>query len=330
MPSRASRYGANRGSIAASSPTRFQTWPSAAERRVFGVVQLRVALAAQPLNGVGAAQQLAIGGERLVLARLQVGLLQFAQLELDEIETRRPLAVVHPQPIELLAQAAHRRERARHLRAWRLEARPRIQQREMLGGIEQLLMFVLAVQLDQPIRQILERRGGGQRAVDEGAAAALRGDLAAHDQLAAVFGFEDRFDGGDVFAGANQILRGASAEQQADRLDEDGLAGAGLAGQDVERLFKIDGDRLDDRKVADGQVADHEESFANAELPSYHWFDRISHGVLRLHARALSQQRIPMDLIRRLCCRRLDCLSWHCNSRESMRLLGLLPEILRT
>ena len=75
MPSRASRYGANRGSIAASSLTRFQTRPSDDERRLLGVVQLRVALAAEALNGVGAAQQLALGAKRLVLAGLQVGLL---------------------------------------------------------------------------------------------------------------------------------------------------------------------------------------------------------------------------------------------------------------
>ena len=227
------------------------------ERRRLGVVQLRVAFAAQPLDGVGAAQQLSIGGERFVFAGCEVGLLQLAELELDEIEPRRALAIVHAQSIELFAQPADGGECRRHLRARRVEAGPRIQQREMLRGIEQLLMLVLTVQLDESIRQILERRGGGQRAVDERAAAALRRDLAAHDQLAAVGGFEDRFDRGEVFAGADQILSGASAEQQADGFDEDGLAGAGLARQDVERLFKVDGDRLDDREVADGQVADH-------------------------------------------------------------------------
>ena len=173
-------------------------------------------------------------------------------------------------------------------------------------------MFVLAVQFDEPIRQVFEGRGGGQRAVDECAAPALRGDLAPDDQLAAVFGLENRFDGGDVFAGANQVLGRASAEQQADGFDEDGFSGAGLACQDIERLFKVDGHRLDDRKVADGQIANHRECLRRAELSSYHCFDRISHGVLRLHSTALSQQRIPMEVNRRVCCRRLD-LSWHCN-----------------
>ncbi len=118
-------------------------------------------------------------------------------------------------------------------------------------------MLVLAVQFDQSVRQVLERGGRCQRAVDEGAAAALRGDLAAHNQLVAVRGFEERFDAGNLLACADQVLGGTSAEQQADSFDEDGFAGAGLAGQDIERLFKIDRDRLDHREVADGQVADH-------------------------------------------------------------------------
>ena len=99
----------------------------------------------------------------------------------------------------------------------------------MLCRIQQLLMLVLAMQLDQPVRQIFERRGGRERAVDEGAASALRGDLASDDQLAAVLGFEDGFDGGEVFAGTNEVPSGATAEQQADGFDEDGFSGAGFA-----------------------------------------------------------------------------------------------------
>ena len=133
-----------------------------------------------------------------------------------------------------------------------IEARPRIEQRQVLRRIEQLLMLVLAVKLDEAIREILERGRGRERAVDERAAAALRRDLAPDDQLAAVFGFEDRFDGREVFAGANEVLGRASAEQEADGFDEDRFAGAGLARQDVERVFKVDGHRLDDREVADG------------------------------------------------------------------------------
>src|SRR5688572_32048593 len=72
------------------------------ERRRVVVVELRVALAAKPLNGVGAAQQLPFGAQRFILARLQIRFLQLSELELDEVEARRSLAIVHPQSIELL------------------------------------------------------------------------------------------------------------------------------------------------------------------------------------------------------------------------------------
>ncbi len=58
--------------------------------------------------------------------------------------------------------------------------------------------------------------------------------------LAAVGGFEDGLDGGEVFAGADQVVRSAAAEQQAHGADQHRLAGAGLSCQDVERLFKLD------------------------------------------------------------------------------------------
>jgi len=47
-------------------------------------------------------------------------------------------------------------------------------------------------------------------------------------------------------------LRGASAEEKTDSFDEDGLARSGLARENIKRLFKVDGHRLDDREVADG------------------------------------------------------------------------------
>ena len=41
---------------------------------------------------------------------------------------------------------------------------------------------------------------------------------------------EDGLDRGRVLAGPDEVGGGAAADEQADRPDEDGLAGAGLAG----------------------------------------------------------------------------------------------------
>ena len=119
------------------------------------------------------------------------------------------------------------------------------------------LVFVLAVQFDEVADEGAQRRGVHELAVDEGAGASLGGDLAPHDEVAAVRGFELGFDAGGVFAGAHEIRGRAPAEQKPHGLDQHRLSGAGLARQDVERAFKFDGGRLDDRKVLDRQIPDH-------------------------------------------------------------------------
>ena len=65
-------------------------------------------------------------------------------------------------------------------------------------------MLMLAVQLDEAVRQFLQRAGRRERAVDEGAAPALRRDLAADEQLFPT-ALEDRLDGRGVLAGAHEV-----------------------------------------------------------------------------------------------------------------------------
>ena len=126
----------------------------------------------------------------------------------------------------------------------------------MGGRIEQRLVLVLAVQLDQPVRQVLERAGGGQRAVDERAAAPLRRDLAANEQFLAA-AFETGLDRRRVLAGAHEIARRASAEQQADGFDEDRLPCPGFASQDVQAGVELDFDGVDHREMPNAQEAKH-------------------------------------------------------------------------
>ena len=69
--SRASRYGANRASSAASSPSRFQTIAERRKRRLLAFVECVVRLGAEALQPVGVGQHLARRRELLVLARLR-------------------------------------------------------------------------------------------------------------------------------------------------------------------------------------------------------------------------------------------------------------------
>ncbi len=65
-------------------------------------------------------------------------------------------------------------------------------------------MLVLTVELDEAVRQVFQRACGGEHAVDERAAAALRRNLAAHQQLFPT-ALEDGLDSGGLLAGAHQV-----------------------------------------------------------------------------------------------------------------------------
>ena len=96
--------------------------------------------------------------------------------------------------------------------------------------------------------ELLEDGDGGGLVVDEDAALAGGEDFAAEDDVVAfgvdaVFfedgfgaggGLEDAGDDGFVRAVADNVGRGFAAHQQGERIDEDGFARAGFAGEQVE------------------------------------------------------------------------------------------------
>ena len=133
-------------------------------------------------------------------------------------------------------------------------------------------MLVLAVHLYERVAEPLEEADRDRRVVDEGAMAAATRELAAdhdlavlhsqprlveHGRHAAVGHGEHRLDGGGLGVGANHIGLRARTAHQENRVDQDGFAGAGLAGEDVEAGGEGDGDVLDHREVPDPQLAQH-------------------------------------------------------------------------
>ncbi len=112
-------------------------------------------------------------------------------------------------------------------------------------------MFVRAVDVHEPFAQGGEDGQGGGRAVDELAVGAGAGEGAFQEELVVCARFqpvfleeggqggfeagdvEDRLDRATIAAAADEGAVGALAQGQVQRPDEDGLAGAGLAGDDV-------------------------------------------------------------------------------------------------
>ncbi len=133
---------------------------------------------------------------------------------------------------------------------------------------QQRVMRLLAVDVEQEVGRVLQLRQRRRAAVDEGARAAAGVDHATQDQRAVVGGeagfiepgrqcwqavdgeFNRDFRTGG--AAAYHAAFGAVTQRQRQRIDQDGFAGAGLAGEDGQPRREIKLDRFDQQVVADG------------------------------------------------------------------------------
>ena len=131
-------------------------------------------------------------------------------------------------------------------------------------------MVELRVDVDEVLGRLAQLRHGGRAAVDPGAALALRVDRAAQQQRVVdrEAGFvqpglqrgrrvELGADLGAAGALAHQRRVGAVAQGQLQRVDQDGLASAGLAGEHCEAGTQLDLELGDDHHVAQGQSLQH-------------------------------------------------------------------------
>ena len=123
----------------------------------------------------------------------------------------------------------------------------------MRGHVEQAVLLHLALDLDQRVAQPAQQRDGRRLVVDEGAAAAVGADHAAQGQdvvvVESLLG-EDRVGrmvlrqleaaATEAWAAPRRTAAavGARAERQAECVDQDGFAGAGLAGQRAQAAIR--------------------------------------------------------------------------------------------
>ena len=155
--------------------------------------------------------------------------IDLGELEREELGLRRALALGRGERVTFRPGALPAGVGIGDARAIVVRASVGVEDVEVRSRIEQYLVLVLPVQVDERLRQVPERGAGGERAVDERAAAALGGDLPSDEDLAAVRPVEDRLDRGGVLAGSDEVGGSAAADEERDRPDEDRLAGAGLA-----------------------------------------------------------------------------------------------------
>ncbi len=119
--------------------------------------------------------------------------------------------------------------------------------------IEEPLLIVLAMDLDEPADGLGQACRGDRFVVEAGGRAPLGRDLADDDQRlrAAV---EQGLDPGRRGAVPDEPGVGAGAEGQAERVDQQALPGAGLPGDDVESLAKLEPEPVDEGQVGDGEL----------------------------------------------------------------------------
>ena len=143
------------------------------------------------------------------------------------------------------------------------------------GRVQQGLVRVLAVEIDQLCARRCELAGRRQPPVDVGPTPPRSGDgprqydlvsrlaggvaavVAAARAPCATGPDESALDPCSVGSGPDQHRVGASADQELDGVDDEGLAGAGLAGERRHPRAEEQAQLGDDPEIADGQFEDH-------------------------------------------------------------------------
>jgi hypothetical protein len=145
-----------------------------------------------------------------------------------------------------------------------------VDEREVRRRVEQALRLVLAVHRRRGAAPGRAARPRDDRAVGRRAPLAVRLQLAPEHELVAVLGqralfqqgagvlqLEDGLDGRSLLARPDEIGRGALAEDEAQGIDQDRLAGAGLAGEQGQAGSERQLERGDERDVVYFQQLEH-------------------------------------------------------------------------
>ncbi len=145
-----------------------------------------------------------------------------------------------PQLLEVAQRAAGlepRRVRDRHRGALLQRRRVPVEQLGLRLAVEQRVMLMLAVERDQVAPALTQRLGGRGPSVDAGRASLA--ELALQHQRDAVR-FERSFDRCLVGPMADLVGAAPCPQGQAERIDDQGLAAAGLAGEEVQARPETD------------------------------------------------------------------------------------------
>src|SRR6266568_5698503 len=144
-----------------------------------------------------------------------------------------------------------------------------IDQGKLPGIIEQGLLLVLAENVQKQGRQFAQGGNGAGLIVDVDAIALVRRDLSPDNdrgsfrvQSEAVeagldIGFENGFNHGARFTGADHFRRSLRSGQKSERVNDDGLSGACFAGEEIKTFFEVKLELIDQSKISNAKKAQH-------------------------------------------------------------------------
>jgi len=147
------------------------------------------------LNALGTREHLSHRSQLLVFVGFEFRAIQLPQLKCDQLLSRGAVDLGPPEISEGRGQLSHVIKGSPHRCRYLIKRTKGIDDGQMGGGIEQGVVFVLAVDLDQLGGEIFERARRGQLTIDESPAAPLGGHFPSNEEILTAM-FKDGFDRG--------------------------------------------------------------------------------------------------------------------------------------
>ncbi len=214
-------------------------------------------------------------GEGFLFIGLEPGIVDFADLEAEEIELAGVGLVIDDELGAGGEEIGALLEKLGEGGASRVEVGEGVEDGELAGGLEEGLMFVRAVEVDELFAEGGEGGEGGGGTVDELAIGAAGGEGAFQDEDTGFAGIdaevgeegadgdvestelEDGFDGAEVGTGPEGAAIGALPEDELEGAEDDGFAGTGFAGEDIEAGLELEGEVGHEGEISDPQRRQH-------------------------------------------------------------------------
>ena len=238
---------------------------------VFAAQRLQLPAAVEQLFGIGEQAVLPLQGLELSGGGRQP--VQFTGLEGEQFAARIASLSVFRQGLETGLAVSPGRTGLGHLGEQCAVAAEGVEQADVGIAAQQRLVLVLAVDVDEQITQFLQLLHGGGAAIDVTARAAVAGEDTTQQALGLrriILGGEPGRGGvvgADVEAGGNLAALGtgadaadvaAIAQRHAQGIDDQGFAGAGLAGNRGHAALELDFQAGDQTVVGDVDTGKHD------------------------------------------------------------------------